>query len=85
MKIELGRLLKMYIFGECLYAGRQTCYSYIMSTVQAQMMTKLILWKFQAPFNPFYTEAEIDSDNLILRVYSSANSFTRLIQKERYS
>lgn len=77
MKIELGRLLNMYIFGECFYAGRQPCYSQIVSTVQAQMMTKLILWKFQAPFNPLYTEAEIDSDYFILCVYSNANSFTR--------
>lgn len=33
MKTDLGRLLKMHTFGEYLYAGRQTSYSYIKSTV----------------------------------------------------
>lgn len=45
----------MYIFGGYLYAEKQTPYSYIMSSVQTQMMTKLILYKFQAQFNIFYT------------------------------
>lgn len=45
----------MYIFGAFLYAEKQTTYSYVMSSVQIPKMTKLILYKFQAQFNLFYT------------------------------
>lgn len=65
MKIQSGRLLKMHIFRAYLYAGRQTLLIYHENSPSPND-EKTDLQKFQAPFNPFHSKAEIDNDNLVV-------------------
>lgn len=64
-KIESDRLLKMYIFSGYLYAGTQMLLIYHENSPSPND-EKNDIQKFQAPFNLFYTKAEIDNDNLVV-------------------